>query len=60
MSDLRKRIEERANQLYLRRGGMNGDALGDWLRAEKEIMEEDKAAQKGGRKEAKKPARKKK
>ena len=60
MSDLRKRIEERAHRLYLQRGGRNGDAMSDWLQAEKEIMAEDKAAQKGDRKEAKKPARKKK
>ena len=42
MSDLRKRIEERAYQLYLKRSGRNGDAHGDWIRAEREIMDEDR------------------
>jgi hypothetical protein len=60
MSDLRKRIEARAHQLYLQRGGRNGDAVSDWLRAEKEIMAEEKAKQNAGPKEAAKPARKKK
>jgi hypothetical protein len=60
MSELRKKIEERAHQLYLRRGGRDGDAMSDWLRAEKEILEEAKAERKGEPKEAKKPFRKKK
>jgi hypothetical protein len=56
MSDLKKRIGERAYQLYLERGGRYGDAVSDWLRAEKEIMSEARAEPK----ETKKPARKKK
>jgi hypothetical protein len=54
MSDLRKKIEERAYQLYLERGGRYGDAVSDWLRAEKEIMKAARAEPK----ETKKPARK--
>jgi hypothetical protein len=60
MSDLRKKIEERAHQLYIRRGGRDGDAMTDWLRAEKEIMAEANAERKGEPKEAKKPDRKRK
>ena len=60
MSDLKKRIEARAHQLYHQRGGRNGDAMSDWLRAEKEIMAEVKAEQDAGPREAAKPARKKK
>jgi hypothetical protein len=56
MPDLKKRIEERAYQLYLARGGRHGDAVSDWLRAEKEIMHESKAEPKV----TKKPPRKKK
>jgi hypothetical protein len=56
MSDLRKKIEERAYKLSLERGGRYGDAVSDWLRAEKEIMNEAKAEPK----ETRKPARRKK
>jgi hypothetical protein len=60
MSDLKKRIEARAHQLYLQRGGRAGDAMSDWLRAEKEIMAEEKTKQSAGPTEEAKPARKKK
>ena len=56
MADLRKRIEERAYQLYLERGGRGGDAVSDWQRAEREIMAEVSAEER----KAKKPDRKKK
>ena len=33
----REQIEQRAYELYLARGGRPGDALGDWLAAEREL-----------------------
>ena len=33
-----KRIEERAYQLFLARGGVHGYAMEDWIAAEKEIV----------------------
>ena len=54
MSDLRKKIEQRAYQIYLERGGRYGNAVSDWLRAEKEIMSGARAEPK----ETIKPARK--
>jgi hypothetical protein len=35
--DLRERIQARAYEIYLARNGTNGDALSDWLQAEREI-----------------------
>lgn len=35
--DQRARIEARAYELYLQRGDADGDALADWLAAEREI-----------------------
>lgn len=35
--DLRERIQARAYEIYLARNGRNGDALSDWLQAEREI-----------------------
>jgi DUF2934 family protein len=37
ISDPEQRIAERAYEIYLRRGGNNEDALGDWLQAKAEI-----------------------
>ena len=37
---VRQRIAERAYLLYLARGGENGDALADWLEAERQITQE--------------------
>jgi hypothetical protein len=34
-----ERIEQRAYELYLERGGEDGDDLADWLAAEKELTE---------------------
>lgn len=34
-------IALRAYEIYLERGGAPGDALGDWTRAEHELMEKD-------------------
>jgi hypothetical protein len=34
-----KAIEQRAYELYLERGGKDGDDLADWLTAEKELTE---------------------
>lgn len=33
-----EQIERRAYELYLARGGRAGDALGDWLAAERELL----------------------
>lgn len=38
---LRKKIEQRAYEFYLKRGGKHGYHLEDWARAEKEIMGEE-------------------
>jgi hypothetical protein len=38
-----KRIARRAHEIYEARGGQHGKALDDWLRAEREIDEEDEA-----------------
>ncbi|MGA2431294.1 MAG: DUF2934 domain-containing protein [Candidatus Acidiferrum sp.] len=34
-----EKIEERAYELYLERGGQDGDDLADWLAAERELTE---------------------
>jgi len=34
----REQIEQRAYELYLKRGGEDGNDLADWLAAEKELM----------------------
>ena len=39
-----ERIRLRAEELYRRRGDRPGSAKEDWMRAEKEISEEDNAA----------------
>jgi hypothetical protein len=36
----KKDIRERAYYIYLARGGANGDAVSDWLQAERELREE--------------------
>ena len=56
MSDLRKQIEERAYQIYKRRqmSGKYGNAVSDWIQAEKEIMEEMKKESKPAKKQKKK------
>jgi hypothetical protein len=38
---LRDRIEKRAFALYQQRGGTHGYDFNDWLRAEREIMEQE-------------------
>jgi hypothetical protein len=43
---LKKRIEERAYELFLERGGEHGYHLEDWLKAEKEILAETLAVPK--------------
>ena len=39
-STLQDRIRERAYEHYLRRGGGPGDAVADWCRAEREILDD--------------------
>lgn len=34
----REEIERRAYELYLARGGADGDAVGDWQQAERELQ----------------------
>ncbi len=36
-SDLEGRIQERAYHIFLNRNGAPGEALGDWLQAEREL-----------------------
>jgi hypothetical protein len=38
----RDRVEMRAYELYLERGGGDGRAMDDWLTAERELMERQK------------------
>lgn len=45
---LKKKIEVRAYQLFLKRGGVHGYAMEDWARAEKEILAEEAAAKPSG------------
>jgi hypothetical protein len=41
---LKKKIEARAYQLFLKRGGAHGYHHEDWARAEKEVMAEESGA----------------
>jgi len=36
---MERRVRERAQQLYEERGQIEGQALGDWVRAESEVLE---------------------
>lgn len=36
-----KKIARRAYELYLKRGGVNGYDMEDWLQAEREILQEE-------------------
>ena len=45
---LRKKIEVRAYQLFLKRGGVHGYAMEDWAKAEKEILAEEAAVKSSG------------
>lgn len=38
MEAIRQKIEKRAYELFLRRGGQHGYHIEDWLRAEKEVL----------------------
>ena len=40
--DLDVRVRERAYHIFLRRGGAHGEALDDWLRAERELTGESR------------------
>ncbi len=42
MVPTREKIELRAYEIYLERGGKEGNALDDWLAAEKELLEPEK------------------
>lgn len=39
LDKMNRKIHERANEIFLERGDKPGDALLDWLQAEKEIKE---------------------
>jgi hypothetical protein len=43
---LRKKIEQRAYQLFLKRGGAHGYHIADWAKAEKEVLAEEAAGKK--------------
>jgi len=40
---LEERIQQRAHQIYLERGGGDGSAIDDWLQAEQEIRAEQES-----------------
>jgi hypothetical protein len=41
MNEIREKIERKAYQHYIERGCRDGQALEDWLRAEREVLAED-------------------
>jgi outer membrane biosynthesis protein TonB len=43
---IKQKIEKRAYQLFLKRGGIHGYAMEDWSQAEKEILTELNAGKK--------------
>jgi hypothetical protein len=45
----KKEIRDRAYYIYLARGGVNGDPVSDWVRAERELREELRGAARAGR-----------
>ena len=45
----KKEIRDRAYYIYLARGGINGDPVSDWIRAERELREELRGAAHAGR-----------
>jgi hypothetical protein len=45
---LRKKIELRAYQLFLKRGGAHGYHLADWAKAEKEVLAEEAGRKNSG------------
>lgn len=44
-----REIRDRAYYIYLARGSTNGDAVADWVQAERECREERRGATPGGR-----------
>jgi hypothetical protein len=56
---LKERIEKRAYELFVKRGGRHGYALEDWLKAEQETMQ-DVAREAGGSAQSKPVLRKSK
>ena len=38
---LEERVRRRAYELYIQRGNQSGSDLGDWLRAEQEILQDE-------------------
>jgi hypothetical protein len=45
-NSLKEKIEKRAYQLFLKRGGVHGYAMEDWAQAEKEVNDELNAVKK--------------
>lgn len=41
IEELNKMIEKRAYEIYLERGGTHGDDMGDWYKAEREVVEKN-------------------
>jgi hypothetical protein len=58
MEELRKKIEIKAYEYFLQRGMSHGNDVGDWLRAEREVLKEN--SNKTGREFSKKLSLKKK
>ena len=57
MESVREKIEKKAYELFLQRGGVHGYAIEDWIKAEKEVMSgSDKNA--GAAAKTKKPGKK--
>jgi hypothetical protein len=44
--ELKKRIEQRAYEIFLKSGGVHGNDLENWSRAEREVMAEEEKARK--------------
>jgi hypothetical protein len=49
MAQKKKLIEQKAYQFYVERGMQDGFALEDWVKAEKTVLDEEKAKKKAKR-----------
>ncbi|MBD3347446.1 MAG: DUF2934 domain-containing protein [Chitinivibrionales bacterium] len=55
----KRKIEERAYELFIGRGGTHGYAMKDWLKAEREVLGKQQTVVPEVKKKAKKTAKKK-
>lgn len=60
MGTLAERIQNKAYEIYQKRGGEHGSDMDDWLQAEKEVMESQKKVKKPVAKKPAKPKAEKK